>query len=81
MCIMIIPLLEFQLCKYTADLVMAEKSKIKNTRNRYNRLTLIYDFIEAPVQFLRMASWREKLRESHNHPCRLTQARWDWLMP
>ena len=41
---------------------MEEVSKINNTRKRYNRIAFIYDFIEAPLEFLRMASWREKLR-------------------
>ena len=41
---------------------MEEISKINNTRKRYNRIAFIYDFIEAPLEFLRMASWREKLR-------------------
>ena len=41
---------------------MEEVSKITNTRKRYNRIAFIYDFIEAPLEFLRMASWREKLR-------------------
>jgi len=41
---------------------LVEVSKTNNTRKRYNRIAFIYDFIEAPLEFLRMASWREKLR-------------------
>ena len=41
---------------------MVEVSNINNTRKRYNRIAFIYDLIEAPLEFLRMASWREKLR-------------------
>ena len=44
------------------NLTMEEVSKINNTRKRYNRNAFLYDFIEAPLEFLRMASWREKLR-------------------
>ncbi len=33
-----------------------------NTRKRYNRIAFIYDLMEAPLEFLRLASWREKLR-------------------
>jgi ubiquinone/menaquinone biosynthesis C-methylase UbiE len=40
---------------------MLEVSR-NNTRNRYNRIAFIYDLIEAPLEFLRLASWREKLR-------------------
>jgi len=32
------------------------------TRNRYNRIAFIYDLMEAPLEFLRLAGWREKLR-------------------
>ena len=36
-------------------------SRNKSTRNRYNRIAFIYDLMEAPLEFLRLASWREKL--------------------
>jgi len=45
---------------------MVEVSKNNNTRKRYNRIAFIYDLIEAPLEFLRMASWREKLRSRIN---------------
>lgn len=31
------------------------------TRNRYNRIAFLYDFMEAPMEGLRFASWRQKL--------------------
>ncbi len=40
---------------------MIEVSR-NNTRKRYNRIAFIYDLMEAPLEFLRLASWREKLR-------------------
>jgi ubiquinone/menaquinone biosynthesis C-methylase UbiE len=40
---------------------MIEISSDNNTRNRYNRIAFIYDIMEAPLEFLRLASWREKL--------------------
>ena len=41
---------------------MSEVSRNNNTRKRYNRIAFIYDLMEAPLEFLRLASWREKLR-------------------
>ncbi len=41
---------------------MIEISRNNNTRKRYNRIAFIYDLMEAPLEFLRLASWREKLR-------------------
>jgi ubiquinone/menaquinone biosynthesis C-methylase UbiE len=41
---------------------MLEVSRNTNTRNRYNRIAFIYDLIETPLEFLRLAMWREKLR-------------------
>ena len=32
------------------------------TRKRYNRLAFFYDFLEAPMEHMRFAAWREKLR-------------------
>ena len=40
---------------------MTVVSKNKSTRNRYNRIAFIYDLIEAPLEFFRLASWRDKL--------------------
>ncbi len=40
---------------------MLEVSR-NNTRKRYNRIAFIYDLMEAPLEFLHLASWREKLR-------------------
>jgi phosphatidylethanolamine/phosphatidyl-N-methylethanolamine N-methyltransferase len=31
------------------------------TRRRYNRIAFLYDFMEAPVEGLRFASWRQQL--------------------
>ena len=41
---------------------MIEISSDNTTRNRYNRIAFIYDLMEAPLEFLRLASWRKKLR-------------------
>ena len=41
---------------------MIDVSKSNKPRKRYNRIAFIYDFIEAPLEFLRIAAWREKLR-------------------
>jgi ubiquinone/menaquinone biosynthesis C-methylase UbiE len=32
------------------------------TRKRYNRMAFLYDFLEAPMEHMRFAAWREKLR-------------------
>ena len=40
---------------------MTVVSKNNSTRNRYNRIAFIYDLIEAPLEFFRLASWRDKL--------------------
>ena len=34
------------------------------TIKRYNRLSFIYDYVEAPVEYLRFASWRKRLKDS-----------------
>jgi ubiquinone/menaquinone biosynthesis C-methylase UbiE len=36
--------------------------KGENTRRRYDRIARIYDFLEAPIETLRFASWRNRLR-------------------
>jgi ubiquinone/menaquinone biosynthesis C-methylase UbiE len=41
---------------------MLEVSRNNSIPKRYNRIAFIYDLIEAPLEFLRLASWREKLR-------------------
>jgi ubiquinone/menaquinone biosynthesis C-methylase UbiE len=41
---------------------MIEVFRNNLTRNRYNRIAFIYDLMEAPLEFLRLASWRKKLR-------------------
>jgi ubiquinone/menaquinone biosynthesis C-methylase UbiE len=43
---------------------MLEVSRNNNTRKRYNRIAFIYDLLEAPLEFFRLAAWREKLRSS-----------------
>jgi ubiquinone/menaquinone biosynthesis C-methylase UbiE len=32
------------------------------TRNRYDRNAFLYDFLEAPMEYLRFAAWRKRLR-------------------
>ena len=41
---------------------MIKVSRNNSTRKRYNRIAFIYDLIEAPLEFLRLSAWREKLR-------------------
>jgi ubiquinone/menaquinone biosynthesis C-methylase UbiE len=41
---------------------MKEAAGNNITRNRYNRIAFIYDLMEAPLEFFRLAAWREKLR-------------------
>ncbi len=43
---------------------MSKTSSLDLTRKRYNRMALIYDFVEAPVEKMRFASWRQRLRTS-----------------
>ena len=43
---------------------MSKKSSLILTRKRYNRMALIFDFVEAPVEKIRFASWRQRLRTS-----------------
>ena len=43
---------------------MSKKSSLILTRRRYNRMALIFDFVEAPVEKIRFASWRQRLRTS-----------------
>ena len=43
---------------------MSKKSPLDLTRKRYNRMALIFDFVEAPVEKMRFASWRQRLRTS-----------------
>ncbi len=33
-----------------------------STLKRYNRLSFLYDFIEAPLEYFRFASWRKRLK-------------------
>jgi ubiquinone/menaquinone biosynthesis C-methylase UbiE len=40
---------------------MQNSSQNNLTRRRYNRLAYIYDYMEAPLEWLRFASWRERL--------------------
>ena len=34
-----------------------------STLKRYNRLSFLYDYIEAPLEYFRFASWRKKLED------------------
>ena len=43
---------------------MSKRSSLDLTRKRYNRMALIFDFVEAPVEKMRFASWRQRLRTS-----------------
>jgi len=43
---------------------MSKKSSLILTRKRYNRMALIFDFVEAPVEKMRFASWRQRLPTS-----------------
>jgi ubiquinone/menaquinone biosynthesis C-methylase UbiE len=35
----------------------------QQTRRRYDRLAIFYDYMEAPMEWLRFASWRARLRD------------------
>ena len=41
---------------------MIEAAGNNITRDRYNRVAFIYDLMEAPLEFFRLAAWRKKLR-------------------
>ncbi len=43
--------------------MMSKKSNVNPTRRRYDRLASFYDLLEAPVERLRFASWRARLRD------------------
>jgi len=43
--------------------MMSETSNSNITRKRYDRLASFYDLLEAPVEWLRFASWRARLRD------------------
>jgi ubiquinone/menaquinone biosynthesis C-methylase UbiE len=40
---------------------MNKNSTPDPVRKRYNRLALIYDYMEAPLEHFRFASWRNRL--------------------
>ncbi len=42
---------------------MSETSNSNITRKRYDRLASFYDLLEAPMEWLRFASWRARLRD------------------
>jgi ubiquinone/menaquinone biosynthesis C-methylase UbiE len=41
------------------------------TRRRYNRIAFLYDFMEAPMEGLRFASWRQRLTDRIAGPAAL----------
>ena len=41
---------------------MSQVDPNNRTRKRYNRVAFLYDFIEAPMEWLRFASWRARLQ-------------------
>ena len=41
------------------------------TRRRYNRMAFLYDFMEAPVEYLRFAAWRKRLTDRITGPTAL----------
>jgi len=43
--------------------MMSETSNSNITRKRYDRLASFYDLLEAPMEWLRFASWRARLRD------------------
>lgn len=43
----------------------------KRTKKRYDRLARFYDFLEAPLETLRFASWRTRLRDRIRGPLAL----------
>jgi ubiquinone/menaquinone biosynthesis C-methylase UbiE len=42
---------------------MEKISPTNRTRRRYNRIAFLYDFMEAPMEGLRFASWRARLTD------------------
>ena len=43
--------------------MMSETSNSNITRKRYDRLASFYDLLEAPIEWLRFALWRARLRD------------------
>jgi len=41
---------------------MDENNPNDRIRRRYNRIAFLYDFLEAPMEYLRFAGWRKRLR-------------------
>ena len=41
--------------------MIKQKSNQNLTRKRYDRLAFFYDFLEAPVEHLKFATWRRRL--------------------
>lgn len=42
---------------------MSQTSSANPTRKKYDRLALFYDFLEAPMEWLRFGSWRARLKD------------------
>ena len=42
---------------------MKKNTNYDPIRKRYNRLAFIYNFLEAPLEYFRFASWRKKLED------------------
>jgi ubiquinone/menaquinone biosynthesis C-methylase UbiE len=42
---------------------MQRASKSSITRKRYDRMAFLYDFLEAPIERFRFATWRNRLRD------------------
>ncbi|MFV1957244.1 MAG: class I SAM-dependent methyltransferase [bacterium] len=42
----------------------SDYSQVRKTRKRYDRIALIYDLIEYPMEKFRFASWRKRLSKS-----------------
>ncbi|MBW2338570.1 MAG: class I SAM-dependent methyltransferase, partial [Deltaproteobacteria bacterium] len=43
---------------------MKKNTNYNPIRKRYNRLAFIYNFLEAPLEYFRFASWRKRLKDN-----------------
>jgi len=43
---------------------MKKNTNYDPIRKRYNRLAFIYNFLEAPLEYFRFASWRKRLKDN-----------------
>ena len=59
------------LCIHLTEIMEGETMMGERTKKRYDRLARFYDFLEAPLEKLRFASWRTRLRDRIRGPLAL----------